>query len=327
MTAAQPGDGDGPARGRDPGGSGAAAPRSRRRAGGDTGARPRRRWRCRPRWTSPCWPGELPARGITVARFEQPWRLAGRKVAVPPPQLDDRLAPAVAALAGRAAARRTCRCSPAGAVPVRGWPAGPRPDCPVRGGRLPGLPAAPARPARAVAVAELLTPSVPRLVLQGTSDTFGTAAELTADWPPADGGDRSSLVRAAGRRPRVQDRSARADRSARRTCGASCSRVRRSSSTAVTVGAEGGNSGVVRVDITMTEPSVSRPMRRRTDVPTPVRSYVMTIPTRAPPPRESRRGLHRLVDDAATRPPKSDTPASRPRRSPTSTSCTRRPCG
>ena len=30
----------------------------------------------------------LPARGVTVARFEQPWRTAGGRVAVPPPRLD-----------------------------------------------------------------------------------------------------------------------------------------------------------------------------------------------------------------------------------------------
>ena len=31
----------------------------------------------------------LPERGITVLRFEQPWRTAGRKVGVPPPKLDE----------------------------------------------------------------------------------------------------------------------------------------------------------------------------------------------------------------------------------------------
>ena len=32
---------------------------------------------------------ELPDQGTTVARFEQPWRTAGRKVTVPPPLLDE----------------------------------------------------------------------------------------------------------------------------------------------------------------------------------------------------------------------------------------------
>ena len=45
----------------------------------------------------------------------------------------------------------------------------------------------PGRPDRS-RLPELLTPTVPRLVLQGTRDTFGTAAELTADLAAADGG-------------------------------------------------------------------------------------------------------------------------------------------
>ncbi len=31
----------------------------------------------------------LPERGVTVLRFEQPWRTAGRKVGAPPPKLDE----------------------------------------------------------------------------------------------------------------------------------------------------------------------------------------------------------------------------------------------
>ena len=41
---------------------------------------------------------------------------------------------------------------------------------------------------------ELLTPTVPRLVLQGTRDTFGTADELRADLATADGGDQVVVV-------------------------------------------------------------------------------------------------------------------------------------
>ena len=37
----------------------------------------------------------LPAYGVTVVRFEQPWRTAGRKVAGRPPTLDDAWIPAV----------------------------------------------------------------------------------------------------------------------------------------------------------------------------------------------------------------------------------------
>jgi hypothetical protein len=32
---------------------------------------------------------ELPARGITVVRYEQPWRVAGRRVAARPATLDE----------------------------------------------------------------------------------------------------------------------------------------------------------------------------------------------------------------------------------------------
>lgn len=120
---------------------------------------------------------ELPGRGITVARFEQPWRLAGRSVAVPPPRLDVGWLAAVSALARRpeiegrpmlaggrsAGARVACRTADAlGMVGVL---------CLAFPLHLPG------RPERS-RLAELLAPSVPRLVLQGTRDTFGSAAEL-----------------------------------------------------------------------------------------------------------------------------------------------------
>ena len=122
---------------------------------------------------------ELPARGITVARFEQPWRLAGRRVAVPPARLDLGWLPAVRALAERpeavglplvaggrsAGARVACRTASsldAAAVLCLAFPL-----------HLPG------RPERS-RLTELLTPAVPRLVLQGTRDSFGNAAELAA---------------------------------------------------------------------------------------------------------------------------------------------------
>ena len=41
---------------------------------------------------------------------------------------------------------------------------------------------------------ELLTPTVPRLVLQGTLDTFGSADELTADLLAADAADEVVVV-------------------------------------------------------------------------------------------------------------------------------------
>lgn len=119
---------------------------------------------------------QLPDEGVTVLRFEQPWRVAGRKVAVRPPLLDEAwlaaLAPVAALLGpglplvvgGRSAgARVACRTAAAvGAVGV---------VCLSFPLHLPGRPESSRLP-------ELLTPSVPRLVLQGTRDTFGSAAEV-----------------------------------------------------------------------------------------------------------------------------------------------------
>jgi predicted alpha/beta-hydrolase family hydrolase len=136
---------------------------------------------------------DLPPRGITVARFEQPWRLAGRKVAVPPPRLDEGWLPAVAALArrteiaglpllagGRSAGSRVA-CRTADRLGVLGV------LCLAFPLHLPG------RPDRS-RLPELLTPTVPRLVLQGTRDTFGTADELRTDLATADGGDQVVVV-------------------------------------------------------------------------------------------------------------------------------------
>lgn len=128
---------------------------------------------------------ELPPSGVTVARFEQPWRLAGRKVAVPPPRLDVGWLPAVAWLTARedvaglplllggrsAGARVACRTATAlDAVGVL---------CLAFPLHLPGRPEKSRLP-------ELLGPTVPRLVLQGTRDTFGSADELTLALAAAD---------------------------------------------------------------------------------------------------------------------------------------------
>ena len=118
----------------------------------------------------------LPKRGMTVVRFEQPWRTAGRRVAVPPAQLDEAWFAAIARLqrqpwatdrlyvGGRSAgARVACRTADqigAAGVVCLAFPL-----------HLPG------RPERS-RLAELLTPTVDRLVLQGTRDAFGSAAEI-----------------------------------------------------------------------------------------------------------------------------------------------------
>ncbi len=118
----------------------------------------------------------LPSVGVSVYRFEQPWRLAGRRVAVPPARLDIAWLDATTMLRGRlsgalplyvggrsAGARVACRTAEAvGAAGVL---------CLAFPLHLPG------RPERSRA-AELLAPAVPRLVLQGSRDAFGTAEEL-----------------------------------------------------------------------------------------------------------------------------------------------------
>lgn len=119
----------------------------------------------------------LPAAGISVARYEQPWRVAGKRVASRPEALDTawrETAPAVAELAaglplvvgGRSAgARVACRTAAelgAAGVVCLAFPLHP-----------PGRPSASRRD-------ELLLPEVPVLVLQGDRDTFGTGEAVAA---------------------------------------------------------------------------------------------------------------------------------------------------
>ncbi|WP_025158728.1 alpha/beta hydrolase family protein [Leifsonia aquatica] len=118
----------------------------------------------------------LPAVGITVARYEQPWRVAGKRVASRPQALDiawRETAPVVTGLAaglplftgGRSAgARVACRTAAevgAAGVVCLAFPLHP-----------------PGRPETS-RLAELLTPEAPVLVLQGDRDTFGSAQTLS----------------------------------------------------------------------------------------------------------------------------------------------------
>ncbi|WP_420878331.1 alpha/beta family hydrolase [Streptomyces sporangiiformans] len=116
---------------------------------------------------------ELPAHGVTVALVEQPWRVAGKKLAPAPKTLDvgwrgiwPALArPGVPVVAGgrSAGARVACRTAAelgARAVVALGFPLHP-----------------PGKPEKSRA-GELLGAGVPTLVVQGGNDPFGKPEEF-----------------------------------------------------------------------------------------------------------------------------------------------------
>jgi uncharacterized protein len=117
----------------------------------------------------------LPEVGVTVVRVEQPWRLAGRRIAVAPPKLDEAWLeivpllvetwPDLALFAGGRSAGARVACRTSRTLGVQGVVCLAFPLHP------------PGRPDRSRA-AELLAPEVPRLVLQGSRDTFGSAEDV-----------------------------------------------------------------------------------------------------------------------------------------------------
>jgi predicted alpha/beta-hydrolase family hydrolase len=139
----------------------------------------------------------LPEHGFDVGRFEQPWRLAGRRVASPPAHLDDAWVDAVAPIRREDAA-----------LVVGGRSAGARVAC--RTADLLGVAAVlalafplhpPGRPERSRADE---IPILPMLVVQGSRDPFGTPAEVRQhlrqgqDLLEIAGGDHSFRVGRAG---------------------------------------------------------------------------------------------------------------------------------
>ena len=114
----------------------------------------------------------LPSVGIEVARFEQPWRVAGRKVAGTPKSLDAAWAASLDAVvrsgtplvvggrsAGARVACRTARDATAVGVLALAFPLHP-----------------PGRPEKSRADE---IPPLPLLAVQGSRDPFGSSAELT----------------------------------------------------------------------------------------------------------------------------------------------------
>ena len=139
----------------------------------------------------------LPPQGVEVLLVEQPWRVAGRRSASPPPRLDEAFTAIVEQVAPRfpylvggrsAGARVGCRTGRhLGAVGVLAlsFPLHP-----------------PGRPERS-RLGELLGAGLPVLVVQGTRDAFGSAADVRSavgsDAPELtvvdiDGGDHGFAV-------------------------------------------------------------------------------------------------------------------------------------
>ncbi len=140
----------------------------------------------------------LPAQGVDVVRLEQPWRVAGRKIATPPPTLDGALLAAVGALGdvldpagparplvlgGRSAgARSAARCAHAAGAAgclALAFPLHP-----------------PGKPERS-RVAELEGAGVPTLVVQGERDAMGRPEEFPASLFTTPGQVELSVVPAA----------------------------------------------------------------------------------------------------------------------------------
>jgi predicted alpha/beta-hydrolase family hydrolase len=116
----------------------------------------------------------LPRHGISVLRLEQPWRVAGRKVATPPPTLDTALRAVADVIrprnplvvggrsAGARSAARSARSLGAAGVLALAFPLHP-----------------PGKPERS-RVEELTGARVPVLVIQGERDPMGRPEEFPA---------------------------------------------------------------------------------------------------------------------------------------------------
>jgi predicted alpha/beta-hydrolase family hydrolase len=119
----------------------------------------------------------LPEHGITVMRVEQPWHVAGRRVASPPPRLDIAWLAVLAELdiegqlvvGGRSAGARVA-CRTATAVGAIGAVALAFPLHP------------PGRPEKS-RLDELIGAGVPTLVVQGDRDAFGGPDVFPSDGP------------------------------------------------------------------------------------------------------------------------------------------------
>lgn len=143
----------------------------------------------------------LVASGWTVVLVEQPWRVAGRRVATPPPQLDEAWtavlehlreeAPRPLVAGGRSAgARVACRTAGvvgADALLALAFPLRPPPR---RRDAHPGAAAGRDRGDELRLVAGVR----PLLVVQGSTDRFGGPDDVVAALPPLAAGDAPARV-------------------------------------------------------------------------------------------------------------------------------------
>ena len=143
----------------------------------------------------------LPAQGITVARFEQPWRTSGRRVAGPPKGLD---------VAWRAALDVALGRWPALPLVVGGRSAGARVACrcfapPARGVVALAFPLHPPGHPEKSRSDELASVDGPVLIVQGERDPFGSAAELRAAFPSQEVVEIPGAVHALGPTRKADD--------------------------------------------------------------------------------------------------------------------------
>jgi len=136
-----------------------------------------------------CLAQELPARGISVLRHEQPWRVAGRRIAARPEVLNEGWRPAL---------DRTLAEYPGLALWVGGRSTGARAACRCFDRRQSGVvclafPLHPPGRPEVSRIAELAGVSGPVLVVQGERDPFGSPQDVI-DAARAAGGAQPTVV-------------------------------------------------------------------------------------------------------------------------------------
>ncbi len=136
---------------------------------------------------------ELPARGVVVVLHEQPWRVAGKRVAARPPILDEGWRPALDWALGE---------YPGLLLWVGGRSAGARVACRCYDDRQAGVvclafPLHPPGKPENTRIAELAGVTGPVLVVQGQRDPFGSPDDVRAAARTA-GGAQPEIVAVSG---------------------------------------------------------------------------------------------------------------------------------